>query len=494
DDGEKFGVWPETYKWVYTEGYLEKLFTMLEDNTDWIKMPTFSEFLQSHPPMGRIYLPAASYDEMMEWALPANATTKYRQIVEKLKSDEVYQDYRPFIRGGFWRNFLAKYPEANRMHKKMIYVSRKVNSMAGKSSADAKRELWKGQCNCPYWHGLFGGLYLNYLRFANYSHLLRAEQKAERALHGDDRRIHVEQLDYDCDGYEELLVSTLNYNFCVSPGYGGSVTEIDYRPKCFNITDVMSRWPESYHDKIEQASTGPAAEVKSIHEIVRVKEKGLEKNLCYDWYDRRCFLDHFFPSDTTVEEFARAQHHEEGDFVNQPYVLSKKKKSRDKLTLKLERRGHLWRPDGAIPVFVEKTFVMGHQTGAEAQYTIRSGDKPIDSTMFAVELNLTLLAGESEDRYYEIPSVSLRQNRMNSIGTLDSVSLVRLVDRWTNIAIVIQYEPAATFWRFPIETVSQSEGGFERTYQGSSVTAVWPLSLEPDDCTRRSVSMKVEQI
>jgi alpha-amylase len=491
DDGEKFGVWPETFKWVYTEGYLEKLFSMIEDNADWISMPTFSEFIQAHPPMGRVYLPTASYDEMMEWALPSEATARYQEIVEKLKSDGAYQGFRPFIRGGFWRTFLAKYPEANRMHKKMLHVSRKVNSMSGKASSQAKRELWRGQSNCPYWHGLFGGLYLNYLRFSNYSHLLRAERLFEQERKGP--KLSVEQIDYDCDGHEELLVSTRDYNFYLSPAYGGSVMEIDHKPTCFNVSDVMSRRPEVYHRKIEQAShESSPSEVKSIHAIVRTKEEGLEKRLYYDRYDRRSFLDHFLAADTTVEQFAQARYHEEGDFVGQPYNLVRKRNSRNKVTITLERSGHVEQAQDAAPVSVEKTFTVGEE-GIEARYIVTNGGKRVDPTLFGVEMNLTLLAGDSDDRYYEIPGSRLERNRMNSIGAVDTVSLVRLVDRWMGIVISIGFEPAATFWRFPIETVSQSEGGFERTYQGSSVTAVWPISLEADESATRSVSLRVEQ-
>jgi alpha-amylase len=275
DDGEKFGVWPDTYEWVYTDGYLENLFGALEQNSDWIKMPTFSEFIDTHPPAGRIYLPTASYDEMMEWALPARASAEFQDLVAKFKDERSYAERRPFIRGGFWRSFLAKYPEANRMHKKMMRVSRKVNSMTGAGAVEAKRELWRGQCNCPYWHGLFGGLYLNYLRFANYSHLLKAEQLADTELRGEGPRIQAEHVDYDCDGHEEVIVSTPDYNFYISPDCGGTVAEIDFKPKAFNITDVMSRRPEAYHRKIKKTPAASAeGDVQSIHDIVVSKSRG----------------------------------------------------------------------------------------------------------------------------------------------------------------------------------------------------------------------------
>ncbi|MGA9593576.1 MAG: alpha-amylase/4-alpha-glucanotransferase domain-containing protein, partial [Candidatus Acidiferrales bacterium] len=36
---------------------------------------------------------------------------------------------------------------------------------------------------------------------------------------------------------------------------------------------------------------------------------------------------------------------------------------------------------------------------------------------------------------------------------------------------------AKEFWLAPIETVSESEDGFERIYQGSQILAVWPVEL-----------------
>jgi alpha-amylase/alpha-mannosidase (GH57 family) len=45
DDGEKFGIWPETYHTVYEEGWLERFFTLLEQNGEWLETTTFAEYL-----------------------------------------------------------------------------------------------------------------------------------------------------------------------------------------------------------------------------------------------------------------------------------------------------------------------------------------------------------------------------------------------------------------------------------------------------------------
>jgi hypothetical protein len=491
DDAEKFGVWPETYKWVYEEKYLEHLFSQIEENSSWIKMPTFSEYLDAAPPMGRVYLPTASYDEMMEWALPAESSLHFLEVLKKLKKERDFPFYQPFLRGGFWRNFLAKYPEANRLHKKMLHVSRKVNASGAQKAGEAKRELWRGQCNCPYWHGLFGGLYLNYLRYANYHHLLKAEQLVEPGT----EEIHVEQLDYDCDGYDELLLTSPTYSIAITPGYGGSLAEISFRPKAFNLTDVMSRHKEAYHQKIAEAPADAAqGQVQSIHNLVRAKEKGLESLLQYDRYDRRAFQDHFLDWKTILADFAAANYYEEGDFIDQPYQVVETKSAQKKVAFTLKREGRLLRPEVSFPLLLEKTYTISSEAGIETTYFIQCGEKPVGNTLFAVELNLTLLAGDAEDRYYEIPGRQLDDKCMNSFDLTNKVSSVRLVDRWMNIVAIIDFEPEADLWRFPVRTVSQSESGFERTYQGSCVVAVWPLMLDAGDTVERTVNLRVEDL
>ncbi|MBI5695067.1 MAG: DUF1926 domain-containing protein, partial [Nitrospirae bacterium] len=37
----------------------------------------------------------------------------------------------------------------------------------------------------------------------------------------------------------------------------------------------------------------------------------------------------------------------------------------------------------------------------------------------------------------------------------------------------------SALWRFPVETVSQSEAGYERVFQSSCLTPVWRVSLAP---------------
>jgi hypothetical protein len=49
------------------------------------------------------------------------------------------------------------------------------------------------------------------------------------------------------------------------------------------------------------------------------------------------------------------------------------------------------------------------------------------------------------------------------------------------IAIATAASPAADAWWSPIETISNSESGFERVYQGSALLLSWPIRLAAGD-------------
>ncbi|MBI1883954.1 MAG: DUF1926 domain-containing protein [Chlamydiae bacterium] len=495
DDGEKLGLWPGTYKWVFEEKYLDRLFNLLEENAHWIKMTPFSEYLETHPPMGRTYLPNASYEEMMEWSLPTKAQKLYEGTLQDLKNSGRYEALRPFLRGGFWRNFFSKYPESNLMHKKMTHVSRMVSKIHdAKEKEKAQKELWKGECNCPYWHGLFGGLYLNYLRHANYTHLIKAEDIALKTHKG---RLHLENLDYNCDGKDEILLSTKNFNLYLQPHEGGSVCELDYRPKHFNLTNVLTRREESYHEKIahaekEKQQTG-GGQPKSIHDISTVKEEGLEQFLFYDWYTRFSFLDHLIHPATTLQQFYECRFREEGDFVNQPYTTEKIEKRENQVSIALKREGHLFREGfPPHPLTIRKTFSHDSKSHDSFQihYRVTSSENQTAEIWFGTELNLTLLCGNDAKRYYRFnsqkPHVLL--GAKGEMATCERVEMVNDEDHFT---IQISSSPPTTVWYFPLETISQSESGFERTYQGSCILLLWKTLLSPQIPFEASIEFSV---
>ena len=116
DDGEKLGVWPGSKDLVYRDGWLRRFFTALRENREWLNVTTMSETVDRVSPLGRIYLPDGSYREMTEWALPTEKQTHFREMIRGQEQRHDWHRVKQFVRAGFWRNFLVKYPEANEMY------------------------------------------------------------------------------------------------------------------------------------------------------------------------------------------------------------------------------------------------------------------------------------------------------------------------------------------------------------------------------------------
>ncbi len=505
DDGEKFGLWPGTHAWVYEQGWLESFFAELEKNRHMIKMTGFSEYLQMQPPEGIIYLPTVSYEEMMEWSLPAEAIGRYDDMMEKLTKLGLQERYSQFLCGGYWNNFLAKYPESNNMHKKMIHISERLEAVEmGNPDPDtltaARRELYQGQCNCPYWHGLFGGIYLNYLRHAVYEHLINAEKIIDVHTRGSGPWIEGAAVDFKRDLSSEVLVTGSSLNAYFSLRDGGSMFELDYKPRSFNLCNTLTRRMEGYHRKLKidaGRGEGPSDQENqpvSIHHISKVKEEGLGNLLVYDWYQRYSFIDHFLGSGTTPDSFSSCRYSEEGDFVGAFYSLSviETDADRHEVSFSLERRGHVLQHDQEMPIAVKKHFTINDAAQTvESRYEVTNhSDRALDLWL-GIEFNVTLLAGEDPLRYYSFPEGSDTELYMNSREQRSSLERFELRDDWNGFGVCFTSSPATDVWVFPLETVSQSEDGLERTYQGSSLLLNNTLRLEPNRTYYKTIALRL---
>ena len=482
DDGEKFGSWPKTFMHVWEKGWMEDFLVAVEENSAWLKTIPLGEYAAQLPPLGLVYLPTASYAELMEWALPTPARTEFSRLLHEMEAAG-RQDVLGYLRGGFWRNFLSKYPEANAMHKKMLHIHSKVQRAGAAHQGEVGLDdLWKGQCNCAYWHGVFGGLYLNHIRHGVYRHLIEAEVKADASLH-QSTWLDWEKTDFDRDGREELLVESQSQNLYFHPGEGGCLFEWDLRRQGHNLGATLTRRPEAYHEDLLQAVAKKPEEgegVKTIHEIVRVKEKGLERYLTYDWYRRASLIDHFLGEGTGLEAFSRCAYEEAGDFVNQPYQAVVEPAGQG-LRVRLWRKGHVWFQRRFLPLLVEKEiYLVGDGEGFSVRYRLaNSGDSAI-RCRFGSEWNLALgRAGtEKADRWQ---GQGAEWHPLAPRASESGVEALSLRDRDLGLNLSLEADRPAALWSFPVETVSSSEDGFERTFQGRCLLLSWDIELKPGE-------------
>jgi alpha-amylase len=435
------------------------------------------DWLRARAPRGRIYLPTASYDEMTEWALPAEAAARLPALKHELEA-QGRADVLPFLQGGFWRHFMVKYPEINTLHKTMLRVSRKVWSMPrGPRRDQALDHLWRAQCNCPYWHGVFGGIYLGHVRSANYAHLIEAERLAD-ATGRRGRWVSARRADLDADARPEVLVASDAQVLSIDPADGGSVVAWDARAARVNLVNVMTRRAEGYHETLRQAAARGEVvlyrpdETETIHTSrVRVKEWGLERHLIVDWYRRASLLDHFLAPGAGPQAFVRGEARELGDFVDQPFEAAVAREP-DRVTVRLARSGHVWVDGDHAAVRIEKALaVPAGPAPVDVVYLITNQSGSIIAADFAIETNWGVASPDAR-------IIGAGQTRRaGAVDAVDGVESVDIVDAgW---GCLLRTSPPCSLWIAPIEVVSASEAGFERTFQGVSLVAVWPVRLPP---------------
>jgi len=480
DDGEKFGVWPKTYEHVYKNGWLERFIKTLLDNKDWVNLVTFSEAIDNFSSKGKVYLPDASYREMLEWALPVEIVSKYEDVYHKLDQIPWGMDVKRFMRGGFWRNFKIKYPESNLLYAKMMHVSALVDSMGKKENnyMAAQKELFMGQCNCPYWHGVFGGIYLPHLRFAVASHLIAAEALAEK---GKIKGVHYCVSDYDFDTKDEICVSNQQITVYFKPDRGGHIYELDYKPKKVNLLNTLMRRKEVYHEKITQTlhrdATGQA---KSIHDLMPSKQAGLEKMLYYDTYLKESLIDHFFESGTTVRDISRNEFKEIGNYGASSYNYDVEQ-GKNNVSVKMYRDGEVICRGYRCPIRIVKEIkIKDNESIMDIAYTIENHSNSICDVQFGIEFNISMTAGDAFGRYYYIKNKEIIGN-LAVEQELYLQNKLGLVDEWLGIEVVLDWNISGDVLVFPIYTVSQSESGYELVYQNSTIIPRWSLNIKPKE-------------
>jgi len=497
DDGEKFGVWPHTYHSVYEEGWLEDFFTALTENADWLRTKTYAEYLATARPAGRSYITCASYFEMMEWALPTGLQRKLHAAQREAKGDpEKYDRYGQFLRGGFWRGFLAKYAESNNIQKRMLRVSKRVERLRAAHAADpvfkeGERLLHEGQCNCAYWHGAFGGVYLNHLRTTLYERLIAADVALDKVEHAVAGALRVESTDFDGDGNPEIVAEDATAAYFFSPTDGGTLFELDFKPRPFNFLNTLARREEPYHDALRAGATesqSDDAAPKSIHDMLQVKEEGLDRYLVYDPYRRASLRDHVFTPSVSLTALAGCDDAVEcwepaGEYAAHPTATG----------VVLHREADLLGHPGAR-LRIEKTVEIapspeaaGISTARVAYVILNAGVVPV-SACFGVEFCVNLLTGNAHDRYLYSDDPAYGPHRLGTPGDASDLCRVVLRDDWMGLEFGLDFGQAARVLHFPIDTVSQSEAGQERVHQGCVVIPVWNVVLAPGETWRQALT------
>jgi len=433
DDGEKFGIWPKTYKRVYEEEWLREFFThAITDET--ITPMTFEEYFEANRALSLVYLPTVSYHEMGEWSVLPNLTKSYHKLLDQMGEDEY------LIRGGIWKNFFLKYDESNWIHKRSLELSK--DRIKSKEYEEA---LFKTQCNDVLWHGVFGGIYLPNLRDNAYRYIIECENLKEIK---NDLLIR----DIDMDSIEEYKFYTPNLLTIIKPKHGGQIVELDLRKECFNLQNTLTRYHEVYHDKIQKVQEGEEeseSETTTIHKNLLKTTEDIEK--ITDWYLKKSLIDHISDDALTLENFRRCSFKEYGDFANQPYEVIDANKG----SMILKRQGGIYAPDKFA--------------------TTLTKDISFKNATITTQINIETLCEEKLSymsewnlHFADYEAVTFNAQALEeSLEIIDSQLVIE--DGHLNKKLIYDFGEAVSIYCYPSKSISQSESGVDYTTQGVTI-------------------------
>ena len=437
---------------VYEKGWLNNFLKALRKNSGWLQTATISEYMDNNPPSGNIYLPDASYQEMNEWSLPLDALERLRLLRKQVKGKKGARLMEEFLRGGVWKNFFVKYPESNHIHKRVLSVSNRIKNLRSRVFGSdivqlkrARKELFKAGCNCAYWHGIFGGIYLYHLRTALYKHLIGAEAIIDKIEHKKGKWLDIEISDIDCDGYNEVSASGTSSKFIINPAIGGSITEWDLKTRRVNVLNLLSRKEEEYHKNFKHK---------------------YRKDIYYDSYRRKLFTDRFLEDNVEVVDLISGSYKDRGNFANDVYDIIRTEQAKGAITLRRISNVH------NRSIQIDKTFIIKKQGEClTIKYRVKNLSLSRVKLNFAPEMNFSLTDDKTSERLPSLNKLSLRDE-------IEGFSLVIIFSR-----------KVKDIFRYPVNTVSQSQEEPDHNYQASCVVPVFDLNI--DSNRSKSVTIKL---
>jgi hypothetical protein len=449
DDIEKFGIWPETYAWVFEQGWLTQ-FVEGVLASPLIRTETYADYHAREATRGIVYLPTTSYIEMNEWTLPGPVAQRYHALVEAEKTGGRFDAHKPFLRGGIWRNFMSRYPEANWMHKRMLHVSQRLAQLPENKRTTAMQEhLHRAQANDAYWHGLFGGLYLPHLRRAVWHNLLALEALLDHAAPPPAQTCD----DLDCDGHNERILRGGGLLAIVREDGDAALVELSSLALAHNFGDTLRRYPEAYHAKVKQGSTTAESS----------KSEGITSA-----HDRIAFLHAIEAADTEPDVRPR------GLFVDTRIAADGTRHAvntyqRSDTPAHYVATGDGWR--------IEKRYRLDADA-LVVEYTVSGSDK------LETQLNIAMPSCDGYGGRYVLADGSIPCG-FGQLLNITDLTQIKLEDSELGGALGITVSPArpegstlgvSTFTAAPHRTVSQSEAGFEKVMQAACLTFGQPTS------------------
>lgn len=444
---------------------LEEWLTFLMTEHTWVHTRRIGDYIQEPRRLWTIYLPEGCAHDVQKRTLLTESQVEYERCLAELSKRFDRDRFLNFMHVGTWSGFLRKYPEVNRMHKRLLYLSDQLQAMGHVEDRETLEEcLFKAQCHTAFWHGDFDGCYANYFRNFVYEQILRVE----KALIGDQgAEPCIDRLDLDRDGVEELRFRSGDLQMIVRPGYGGSVCELSELGLAYHITNTFSRRREAYHYQKDQ----------------------INPKLIEDWYERHLFQDHFVSLETSLEDFEKCQFVEYGDFIDQPFEIEEMVHGVGHCNVSLVRKGGIYSLGRSQGLICRKQYAVENDGKVRLKYELENISPGQIDCLWVIELNYSFLDASDSERILQIQNKDHLGNERLNYENIDQWSFY---DRRRGLSWKWRAEHSVGIGHFPVYTMQGDNEALN--YQGSALLLRQRLNLSEGEKKRWWVEFELGKI
>jgi 4-alpha-glucanotransferase len=454
---------------------------------------------------------------------------------------------------GPWECVLARYDEANRLHKAMLRASREVDQLAaslrldpGSSSRDvpgrdrgletlgrARRRLYRAQSIQFCQSGGKGRIQDGNARNLAWSSVIDARCEVRRQL--EVRKLFgLEQVDVDCDGATEIVAHTPHWEATVLPSRGGALSQLCSWRLSANLLNTLQRRREPWHRSMvenvplpslvdesdRRVSDGAEIEIleddddpssrQSLFWSPRVTDQGVPAGnsqaaprppttpramsavLANDRLPRLSFLDHFLGPTATLRNLQSGCYPEQSDFASGEYALMRAERhADDQLVVQMARDGDVIEGRHRRLVRVVKRITFERDLPVlHVRYEVQNRYREPIHLLFAVEINLNLDSATTASRWFEIEARS--RHPLDVPLEHPSVGKVAWTDEDRSIRVAIEVRPRARLWYFPVEDLFPSPAGLTLGFEGSCLMHAWPLDLWGEERSSIDFTFRLE--
>lgn len=356
-----------------------------------------------------------------------------------------------------YNEMLIRYPELKRMYGKMLYVSKLIPGIKKERSLKkiASRELLKAQSFGSYTISQNGGLYQNFIRKRNYSHLVEVEKiTREKGVFATS----ITSYDVDLDGRDEYIYRGKNIT-SVFDAIGGTVTELDYLVNSWNYLDTF---------------VGHSAECS---------RRSIEDIPC--GHEQNSFIDLLVSPLADTQQLSKYSDPHITSYEHMEYSVERVDKDKKQLSFSYT--------DQQKGIRITKIYIC-HTNTIQVDYCITNISNKRVTTRFGSELNISFPFDTPE--LLQMSSEDLNHTRQidHDSGGMKNVKLLKIRDNHKK-AIVSLFSSK----RYHLQTRSYNTTvntllGQEEIYQYTRILPIWELDMKASESWDMTLSLRIEKM